>query len=185
MFLIRLRPLYLFLLMMVPMVLSAILAEAPAFATTNALRLQVVSVNLSTFFAVVFVSWIATLTYTLSPGKNSRWLIIVLLAAGTAFRAWQDSLMIDELYAYGRIMPLENLEILSPLFILHALVSLVVLATLMLLSIWIVRKEKASGINSRPLWLTIVQFFVFPIGLFWIQKRMQTVFPENNTGSES
>lgn len=170
---------------MLPVLASAILKEAPSFAGENALRLQILSVNLSTLFACIFVGWIITLTVALAPGSTSRWLIITGMAGGLAFRALQDSWTIDELNITGRELAVENLEILSPLFILHALVSLIMLVTLVMLAVWLVRKEKAENIAPQPLWFTIIQLLAFPIGLFWIQKRAQAVSFEDRSESEA
>lgn len=175
MFLLRLRPLHLFLLLMLPVLLSGILQQAPYFAAENALRLQIISVNLSTIFACIFVAWIITLTVALAPGMASRLIISITLIAGMGFRALQDSWMIDELNANGRLIDVEDLEILSPIFIIHAFLSLFMLLTLAMLSVWLVRKEKNAGIHTQPLWLTVIQFLIFPVGLFWIQKRVQAV----------
>ena len=186
MFLLRIRPLYLFLLMMLPAISAAILQQAPSFTSENVLRMQILGVNLSTFFAVVITSWIITLTVVLAPGKTSRALIIAGICGATVFRAWQDSWAIDELHMSGKIPAVEDLELLSPLFILHALSSVMMLLTLTLLSVWLVRKEKSANIKSNPLWLTIIQFLFFPIGLFWIHKRVLAICPpdEMKTNAE-
>lgn len=178
MFLLRLRPLFLFLLLMLPVAASALLKSLATAGTANALRQQVIAVNLSSLFAILFVAWIITLVFALAPGAGSRWTIAAGMALGMAFRTWQDSWTIDELYASGHELSVEDLDPLSPYFILHAAVSLFMLATLALLARWLVRKEKSAGIAGQPFWLTFVQLLVFPVGLFWIQKRARQFLPE-------
>jgi hypothetical protein len=176
MFLLRFRSLHIFLALMIPMLLGALLQNAPMWTSENLVRLQVTGINCSTFFALVFVLWIGTLVYKLAPRENVRWTILAGLALGVAFRAWQDSWAIDWVYMTGQQPAVEEIDPTSPLFILHALVSLFMLFTFVLIARWLVIREKMAGINRTPFWLTLVQLLAFPVGLWWIHPRAKRLF---------
>jgi hypothetical protein len=175
MFLLRLRPYQLFLLLIIPMLTAMLLQRAELFTAVNVVRLKVIGVNLSTIFAVLFTAWIGTLVWALAPSMVTRSMLIAGLSLSMAFRAWQDSWAIDELYATGKLPDTSHVEMLSPLFVLHALISLFMLYLLVMLAMWLVREEKAVRGTAPSFWGTLLQFLVFPIGLFWIQKRAQAV----------
>jgi ABC-type uncharacterized transport system permease subunit len=175
MFLLRLKPILLFLLLMIPMIAGAILQQATAFHTEHPLRVMAMGINLSSIFAILFCAWIATITWVVTPGQNLRLLLLVLLGLGMAFRLWQDSWNIQSVYMQGKMLSVEDFPVTSPLFVLHALVSVYMLTLFVLLARWLVRKEIASGKTASSTGITILQFLVFPVGLFWLQKRLRSL----------
>jgi TctA family transporter len=176
MFLLRISPITLFLLLFIPLVAGLILLQSPEFAPEKAVRLQALGVNLGTAFAVVFAAWIASLIYFLAPSTGSKFTWILLLGLGLLFRAWEDGWKIENLYFNGKIPNESDIEINSPLFILHLLVSVMMVVVLILIAVWLTRKEKEMGKETKPLWQTVLLFLGFPIGLFFIQKRVKAVF---------
>lgn len=175
MFLLRLKPFSIFLLLIIPMLAGGIFQAAPYFTSVNTIRLQIIGVNISTIFAVLFTAWMATLTWAIAPGMTRRSFLIAGLSLSMAFRAWQDSWSIDALLLTGKMPAIEDVPLFSPLFVLHALVSLFILYLLVMLAVWLVRREKAIGIQPQSLGITILQFMVFPVGLFWTHKRARAL----------
>jgi hypothetical protein len=178
MFFARIRPVWLFLLFFVPVAASGLLAFFAENNPVNHYRFLVLSLNLSTFFAMAFVCWIATLVYVLAPSFYSKLLVFAGLALSVLFRFWQDNFNMGALHANGKIPTLEDIPLNSPIFILHALVSLIMLVLLVFLPLWLLKKEKLSGAEKESTFKTILWFFVFPIGIFFIQPRVQKILNE-------
>jgi hypothetical protein len=178
MFFARIRPVWLFLLFFVPVAASGLLAFFAENNPVNHYRFLVLSLNLSTFFAMAFVCWIATLVYVLAPSFYSKLLVFAGLALSVLFRFWQDNFNMGALHANGKIPTLEGIPLNSPIFILHALVSLIMLVLLVFLPLWLLKKEKLSGAEKESTFKTILWFFVFPIGIFFIQPRVQKILNE-------
>ncbi|HEU4717531.1 MAG TPA: hypothetical protein VFU15_06850 [Bacteroidia bacterium] len=172
MFLLRLRPVVMLLLIVLPLAAGAVLQAAADLAGKNT-QLQLASTALSFVFAMIFCAWIAALTWKLARGTLRRLVLLFLLLCGVVFRAWQDCWSVNKFLATGKMPSVEEIDPLSAIFILHALVSLFVVYLLVWLSVSLVKKEKSSGISSSPLWQTLLSFFVFPVGVFFIQRRIQ------------
>jgi hypothetical protein len=183
MFLLRIRPLYLFLLFMIPAIAGGILQQAPEWTSTNVIRLQVFGINCSTIFALTFVVWLIALTYAVAPSLTMRYFVVGWLALGAVFRGWQDSWTIDWLYLTNKLPGFEEVNSYPPLFWLHIAISVLMIVTLVLLSIWIVRKEKAAGIKSSFA-ITLLEFIAFPVGLWFIQPRVKKLI-ENVGGQKT
>ncbi|MDQ3109101.1 MAG: hypothetical protein M3R17_04325 [Bacteroidota bacterium] len=171
----RLRPTWLLLLMLLPAVASAIFGEMAEHNASKHTRLLVMSVNLSTFFAMIFVCWIATLAYVLAPTFRSKFLVLFGLGVSVLFRLWQDDITLAFVNSTGKIPELAFISVDSPVFIMHVLVSLFMIALLILLSFWLLKKEVTSGILPQSKAKTILSFFVFPVGMFFIQPRMRKI----------
>lgn len=180
MFFLRFRPLTLFILLFLPLLAAALLQVMAPFHPQSQMRMLIFSVNLSTLFALVFVCWIASLAYVLAPNFGLRFLVFAGLAASVLFRFWEDNWSIRVLHATGEMPKPEDLRISSLTFILHALVSLLVLVFLVLLPLWLVRKEKEQGLPAVSKAKTILWFFIFPIGLWFIQPRVQQLLEEED-----
>jgi hypothetical protein len=178
MFFARLRPAWLFLLMFLPVIISAILILLADHYPQKHLRFLIMSQNLSTFFAMVFVCWIATLVLVLAPSFRSKFLIFAGLVIGILFRFWQDSFIMEALNVTGKIPDIEFISFDSPVFVMHILVSLFMIAVLILLPNWLLKKEKALGFEERSKGKTILWFFAFPVGIWFIQPRVRKILEE-------
>ena len=165
----------LFALMFLPVGASALLINLAEHNPERHLRFLTLSLNFSTFFAMIFVSWIATLVYILAPGFRSRFFIYTGLVIAVLFRFWQDSFMMEGLNVTGQIPDIESVSFDSPVFVMHAIVSLFMIALLILLPLWLLKKEKALGFPEESKGKTILWFFVFPVGIFFIQPRMKRI----------
>jgi hypothetical protein len=179
----RIRPLWLFLLLFLPALTSGILAALADHFPLRHYRFLVLSLNLSTFFAMIFVCWIATLVYLLAPRFRSKFLVFAGLGIGVLFRLWQDSFLMGALNASGQIPSIEFISLDSPVFVMHVIVSLFMIGVLILLPLWLLKKEKALGIEPESKGKTILWFFIFPIGIWFIQPRVQKVLSDTNPES--
>jgi hypothetical protein len=171
----RIRPLWLFLLMFVPVIASVILGVLAEQNEAKHVRFLVLSVNLSTFFAMVFVCWIATLVYVLAPTFRSKFLALFALGVSVIFRIWEDDITLAFVNTTGQIPTLSFISLDSPVFVMHVLVSLFMIALLILLPLWLVKKEAALGYAPSSKGKSILSFFVFPVGMFFIQPRVKKV----------
>jgi hypothetical protein len=172
MFLLRIRPGYLFLLLMLPMLLAGVLQQAPLFASTHIVRWQAIGVNLSTMFAFLFTVWLVLLVWLLAPGQWTKLIFILLLATAILIRGWQDGILIEGLYLTGKLVGKEQFDPNSVFFIVHLIATIIVLITFVFLSFSLVKKEKQNDLKTNSVGITFLQFLVFPIGLFFIQKRI-------------
>jgi hypothetical protein len=174
----RIRPIWLFLLLFIPIIASGILSELAVHAGLKHYRFLVLSLNLSTIFAMIFVCWIATLVYVLAPRFRSRFLVFFGLGISVLFRLWQDNFVMAALNESGQIPTIESISLDSPVFVMHVIVSLFMIMTLFLLSFWLLKKEKLLGFAAESKAKTILWFFAFPIGIFFIQPRMRKILSE-------
>jgi hypothetical protein len=171
----RIHPALLLLLMLVPAIASATLEHLAAQNAEKHLRFLVMSINLSTFFAMIFVCWIATLVYVLAPRFRSKFLAFFGLGIAVLFRLWQDNFTLDAVNVIGEIPKLSFISLESPVFVMHVLSSLVMIAILILLGSWLVKKEKALGLATDSTGKTILWFIIFPVGMWFIQPRMRKI----------
>lgn len=178
MFFARIRPIWLFILFFLPVIASSVLVVLAGYFPQRHYRFLILSLNLSTFFAMAFVCWIATLVYVLAPSFYSKLLVFSGLTLSVLFRFWQDNFNMDALRVNGKIPTLEDIPVNSPVFILHALVSLVMIIVLVFLPLWLLKKEKLNGSEKKSTFKTILWFFVFPVGIFFIQPRIQKILGE-------
>jgi hypothetical protein len=162
-------------LMFLPAGASFLLANLAEQYPERHLRFLTLSLNLSTFFAMIFVCWMATLVYILAPGFRSRFFIYIGLAVGVLFRIWQDSFLMEGLNVTGRVPDIESISLDSPVFVMHAIVSLFILSLLIMLPLWLLKKEKTFGLPEEAKGKTILWFFIFPVGIFFIQPRMKAL----------
>lgn len=162
-------------LMLLPAGASFLLINLAEQFPERHLRFLTLSLNLSTFFAMIFVCWIATLVYILAPGFRSRFFIYAGLVISVLFRLWQDSFLMEGLNVTGQIPDISSISLDSPVFIVHVIVSLFMIALLILLPIWLLRKEHELGFPAESKGKTILWFFIFPVGIFFIQPRMKRI----------
>lgn len=174
----RIKPIWLFLLLFVPLTASGILAELAEHYPLRHHRFLVLSLNLSTFFAMIFVCWILTLVYVLAPTFRSKFLIFFGMTISILFRIWQDNFNMELLNATGKVPTLETFGIDSPIVVMHAIVSLFMITTLILLPLWLLKKEQLLGFAPESKAKTIAWFFVFPIGIWFIQPRMRKILEQ-------
>jgi hypothetical protein len=171
----RIRPTWLFLLMFLPVILSGILGVLAEHNEAKHTRFLVMSVNLSTFFAMIFVCWTATLVYVLAPTFRSKFLALFGLGVSVIFRLWQDDITLAFVNSTGKIPSLAFISLDSPVFVMHVLVSLFMITLLIFLPLWLIKKESTLDFVSLPKWKMILAFFVFPIGLWFIQPRTRRI----------
>lgn len=171
----RIHPALLLLLMLVPAITSAVLEQLAAHNEEKHLRFLVLSVNLSTLFAMIFVCWIATLVYVLAPKFRSKFLAFFGLGIAVLFRLWQDNFTLDAVNIIGEIPKLAFISLESPVFVMHVLSSLFMIALLILLGSWLVKKEISLGLPSDSKGKTILWFIIFPVGMWFIQPRMRKI----------
>jgi hypothetical protein len=174
----RIRPIWLFLLMFLPVIASGIFGVLAEHNEAKHTRFLVLSVNLSTLFAMIFVCWIATLVYVLAPTFRGKFLALFGLGVSVLFRIWQDKITLAFVNVTGKIPSLAFVSIDSPVFVMHVLVSLFMIALLIFLSLWLLKKEAALGILPQTKGKTLFSFFVFPIGIWFIQPRMRKILDE-------
>jgi hypothetical protein len=136
-------------------------------------RLLVMSINLSTVFAMLFVCWISTLVYVLAPTFRSKLLALLGIAVSVLFRLWQDNFTLDVVNVTGMVPRLSFISLDSPVFVMHVLVSVFMIALLILLGLWLVKKETALGLAPATKGKAILWFIVFPVGMFFIQPRVK------------
>ncbi|CAN5227223.1 hypothetical protein BH09BAC5_BH09BAC5_01360 [soil metagenome] len=171
----RIKAIWLFLIFFVPIIISVALTMSADFYPAKHLRFLTISLNLSTVFAILFVAWILTLVFILAPSFRSRFLVFFGMAISVLFRMWQDSFTLEALNVTGKLPKLEFISIDSPVFVMHVLVSLFMIYVLVLLSIWLIKKEISLGLTTDSKAKTILSFIVFPIGIFFIQPRMRKI----------
>lgn len=174
----RIRPIFLSLLMFLPIIASGLLVVLAEHNKAKHLRMLVLSTNLSTFFAMVFVCWIATLVYVLAPSFRSKFFAFAGLTIGVLFRLFEDSITLDVLNVTGQIPILSFVSLDSPIFVMHVLVSLFMISLLVFLARWLIRKEKSLGFEEESKIKTILWFIIFPVGIWFIQPRMRKILDE-------
>ncbi len=175
MFFARVRPVWLFFLMFLPLIASIIFGQLAEQNEVKHIRYLVLSINLSTFFAMIFVCWMATLVYVLAPSFRGKFLLLFGLAISVLFRLWQDNFTLDVVNITGQIPQLAFISLDSPIFVMHVLVSVFIISLLVLLGNWLVRKEKELGLAPESKGKTIIWFILFPIGMWFIQPRMRKI----------
>jgi hypothetical protein len=180
MFFARLRASFLLLLLLTPAIASAVFEQLAAHNDAKHIRFLILSVNLSSVFAIIFVCWIATLVYVLAPSFRAKFLAIFGLGIAVLFRLWQDNFTLDAVNRIGAIPKLAFISLDSPVFVMHVIASLIMIALLILLGLWLVKKETALGLSSASKGKTILSFIVFPVGMFFIQPRMRKILDEND-----
>lgn len=178
MFFARLRAPFLLLLILVPAIASAVFQQLAASNEEKHVRFLILSVNLSTVFAMLFVCWIATLSYILAPRFRSKLLVFMGLGISVLFRLWQDNFTLDVISVTGQIPKLAFISLNSPVFVMHVIVSLFMLTLLVQLALWLLKKEKELGLPAEPKGRTIAWFLIFPVGMFFIQPRMRKILDE-------
>lgn len=178
MFFARLRAPFLLLLLFAPVIASLLFQQFAAMNEEKHLRFLILSVNLSTVFAMLFVCWIATLTFILAPRFRSKLLVFMGLALSVLFRLWQDNFTLDVVNVTGQIPKLEFISVDSPVFVMHVIVSLFMLTLLVQLALWLLKKEKELGLPEESKGKTIAWFIIFPVGMFFIQPRMRKILEE-------
>lgn len=178
MFFARIHPIWLLLLMLLPATGSVILEQLAAHNEQKQVRFLVMSVNLATFCAMIFVCWISTLVYVLAPSFRSKFLVFLGIAVSVLFRLWQDNFTLDVINITGKIPRLAFISLDSPVFVINILVSVFLIALLILLAKWLIKKEKELGLASESKVKTILWFIIFPAGMFFIQPRMRKILDE-------
>lgn len=171
----RLRAPLLLLLMLAPAIASAAFEQMAAHNDAKHTRFLVLSVNLSSVFAIIFVCWIATLVYVLAPSFRAKFLSFFGLGVAVLFRLWQDNFTLDVVNSVGAIPRLAYISLDSPVFVMHLLSSVFMLALLVLLGLWLVKKENALELSSLSRGKSIASFLIFPVGMFFIQPRMRKI----------
>lgn len=171
----RIKAIWLFLLLFIPVTISGILMQLAETTPHKHLRFLTISLNLSTFFAMTFVCWLATLTFILAPTFRARFFVFAGLVIGILFRLWQDSFVMEALNITGQIPRLEYISIDSPVFVMHVLVSLFMIYLLVQLPIWLLKKEKRLDLPNESKAKSILWFFIFPVGIFFLQPRMRKI----------
>ncbi|MEO5644360.1 MAG: hypothetical protein ABIQ40_01825 [Bacteroidia bacterium] len=175
MFFARIRAPWLLLLFLIPIIASVVFAQLAAYNEAKHLRFLILSVNLSTVFAMLFVCWIATLSYILAPRFRSKLFALVGLGLSVLFRLWQDNFTLDVVSVTGAIPQLEFISVDSPVFVMHVIVSLFMITLLVQLALWLLKKEKELGLDTTSKGKTILWFIVFPVGMWFIQPRMRKI----------
>ncbi len=175
MFFARIRPAWLFLLMLLPVLASVIFGQLAEHNDVKHIRYLVLSINLSTFFAMIFVCWVATLVYVLAPSFRSKFLLLFGVAISVLFRLWQDNFTLDVVNITGHIPRLAFISLYSPVFVMHVLVSVFIIFLLIMLGSWLVKKEKELGLAQASKVKTMLWFIIFPIGMWFIQPRMRKI----------
>lgn len=171
----RLRAPLLLLLLLAPAIASAVFEQMAAHNDAKHTRFLILSVNLSSVFAIIFVCWIATLVYVLAPSFRAKFLALFGLGIAVLFRLWQDNFTLDVVNTAGVIPKLAYISLDSPVFVMHVLSSVFMLALLVLLGLWLVKKENALALPPQSKGKSILSFLVFPVGLFFIQPRMRKI----------
>lgn len=179
MFFARIRAPFLLLIMLAPAITGAILEQLAAHNDAKHIRFLTLSVNLSSVFAMIFVCWIATLVYVLAPTFRAKFLAFFGLGVAVLFRLWQDNFTLDAINRIGAIPKLAFISLDSPVFVMHVLSSVFMIALLILLGLWLVKKEETLGLSSASKGKSILSFIVFPAGMFFIQPRMRKLLDEN------
>jgi hypothetical protein len=111
----------------------------------------------------------------LAPTFRSKFLAFAGLTISVLFRFWEDSFSMEALNATGRVPKLAYISLDSPVFVMHVLVSLFMIVLLVFLPLWLLKKEKSLGFAEESKGKTILWFFIFPVGMWFIQPRMRKI----------
>ncbi len=177
MLLLRIDHWKLFLLLLTPAILGGlVLLFGDAMLQSHAVTLMV-SQLLSFVFIGVFVWWIYTIAIHLARLGPNQSRNLSLFKSGLLFaliyRVLIDLYMLWFGLTHGASMDLENALWVVPF---HLLATVAVLYCFVLNATLLVSTEQQQPRSFRDAWKTFVLLLVFPIGLWFVQPRLQSIF---------